>query len=111
MSQIQKPDWMISDDEKGEDDCEASANIKTKPLEIHVKVDAIKLENLLKRRKVYGDITQNATESQLQRLMVRIVTIEFKLSKLSFNYSTVNGFCFHKRLRNIFRYNTITMFH
>ena len=33
--------------------------------------DPIKLGNLLKRRKVYGDIVQNATKGQLERLLVR----------------------------------------
>ena len=34
--------------------------------------DGVKLGNLLKRHRVYGDITQNATESQLERLLVSI---------------------------------------
>ena len=33
-------------------------------------VDSIKLNNLLTRRKVYGDITQNVSERQIKRLLV-----------------------------------------
>ncbi len=44
--------------------------------------DPIKLGNLLTRRKVYGDITQNATEKQIELLLVRMhaqnITIVFK---------------------------------
>ena len=44
--------------------------------------DPIKLCNLLNRRKVYGDITQNATEKQIEHLLVRMhtqyITIVFK---------------------------------
>ena len=31
--------------------------------------DELKLENLVKRRKIYGDITQNATELELSKLL------------------------------------------
>ena len=34
-------------------------------------VDSNKLQNLLTRRKVYGDITQNVSERQIKRLLVR----------------------------------------
>ena len=33
-------------------------------------VDSNKLNNLLTRRKVYGDITQNVSERQIKRLLV-----------------------------------------
>ena len=61
-----KPDWM-SDDEKDErnkvekDDQECEQNLI---------VDSNKLQNLLKRRNVYGDIIQNVSESQIKRLLV-----------------------------------------
>ena len=62
-----KPEWMISDDEDTMDD-------KKNPKETTSKIsaDGVKLGNLLKRHRVYGDITQNATESQLERLLVNI---------------------------------------
>ena len=40
-------------------------DLSDKPLE----ADAMKLENLVKRRKIYGDITQNASESDLSKLL------------------------------------------
>ena len=61
-----KPDWM-SDDEKDErnkvenDDQECEQNLI---------VDSNKLQNLLKRRNVYGDIIQNVSERQIKRLLV-----------------------------------------
>ena len=61
-----KPDW-ISDDEKEErnkvenDDQECEQNLI---------VDSNKLQNLLKRRNVYGDIIQNVSERQIKRLLV-----------------------------------------
>ena len=61
-----KPDWM-SDDEKDErnkvenDDQECEKNLI---------VDSNKLQNLLKRRNVYGDIIQNVSERQIKRLLV-----------------------------------------
>ena len=73
MPQVEIPDWMISDDEGGEDEMdgnEANGIVTLKTLKEEVEVDVTKLENLLKRRKVYGDITQNATESQIKRLLV-----------------------------------------
>ena len=33
-------------------------------------VDSNKLQNLLSRRNVYGDITQNVSERQIKRLLV-----------------------------------------
>ena len=33
------------------------------------KVDQMKLGNLVARRKIYGDITQNVTESDLEKLL------------------------------------------
>ena len=33
------------------------------------KADEKKLANLIKRRKIYGDITQNATEEELESLL------------------------------------------
>ena len=32
-------------------------------------MDPIKLENLIKRRKIYGDITQNVSEDELAKLL------------------------------------------
>ena len=37
--------------------------------EVEVAVDEKKLANLIERRKVYGDITQNATEQELKDLL------------------------------------------
>ena len=57
----------MSDDEKDErnkvenDDQECEKNLI---------VDSNKLQNLLKRRNVYGDIIQNVSESQIKRLLV-----------------------------------------
>ena len=69
--QIQIPDWMISDDE--EDEAQPYGinwEDNSKHPKNHVEADMVKLGNLIKRRKVYGDITQNATESQITRLLV-----------------------------------------
>ena len=64
-----KPEWMISDDEDSD-----TMDDKKNPKETTSKIsaDSVKLGNLLKRHRVYGDITQNATESQLERLLVNI---------------------------------------
>ena len=64
-----KPEWMISDDEDSD-----TMDDKKNPKETTSKIsaDGVKLGNLLKRHRVYGDITQNATESQLERLLVNI---------------------------------------
>ena len=70
---IVKPSWM-SDDEEHENDV---INERT---EVHqedgrnemVHPDPIKLSNLLSRRKTYGDITQNASERQIKRLLVSL---------------------------------------
>ena len=57
----------MSDDEKDErnkvenDDQECEKNLI---------VDSNKLQNLLKRRNVYGDIIQNVSERQIKRLLV-----------------------------------------
>ena len=62
---------MISDDE--EDEIQTDGTNRegdSKVPKDHVEVDMVKLGNLIKRRKVYGDITQNATESQIKRLLV-----------------------------------------
>ncbi|XP_075250882.1 uncharacterized protein LOC142343080 [Convolutriloba macropyga] len=56
--EIKKPEWLIADDE-------ATDEADSQDL-----VDHIKLRNLLKRRKTYGDITQNATAMQIERLLV-----------------------------------------
>ena len=54
----------MSDDEDNKDDTDThSENSQPEP-------DAKKLENLIKRQKCYGDITQNASEAQLERLLV-----------------------------------------
>ena len=63
---------MISDDEEDEIQTDGTNwEGNSKDPKYHVEVDMAKLENLIKRRKVYGDITQNATESQIKRLLVR----------------------------------------
>ena len=49
---------MLGEDKKEDQDQTAPA------------IDAVKLQNLLKRRSVYGNITQNATEEQIKRLLV-----------------------------------------
>ena len=60
---------MISDDE----DCDTMDDTKNDKETISkTSADGVKLGNLLKRHRVYGDITQNATESQLERLLVSI---------------------------------------
>ena len=60
---------MISDDEESDtmDDTKNDKETISK-----TSADGVKLGNLLKRHRVYGDITQNATESQLERLLVSI---------------------------------------
>ena len=60
---------MISDDEDSDtmDDTKNDKETSSK-----ISADGVKLGNLLKRHRVYGDITQNATESQLERLLVNI---------------------------------------
>ena len=64
MLPIQKPDWILEDDnENTGNNSETNSNNETHP-------DPVKLANLLQRHKVYGDITQNATESQIKRLLV-----------------------------------------
>ena len=60
---------MISDDE----DSDTMDDTKNDKETISTtSADGVKLGNLLKRHRVYGDITQNATESQLERLLVSI---------------------------------------
>ena len=59
---IEEPKWKIADDEIQQ---KYGKTAKT-------PADPIKLGNLLKRRKVYGDIAQNASEKQLEHLLVRI---------------------------------------
>ena len=60
---------MISDDE----DCDTMDDTKNDKETISkTSADGVKLGNLLKRHRVYGDITQNASESQLERLLVSI---------------------------------------
>ena len=56
QGQAKPPSWITAADDDDED-------------EGTVVVDEIKLANLIKRRKTYCDITQNATESQLRRLL------------------------------------------
>ena len=72
---------MISDDEEDETQLDGiNWGADSKAPKDHVEVDMAKLENLIKRRKVYGDITQNATESQIKRLMVRKIYFSNSLS-------------------------------
>ena len=63
MSTIQKPDWILEDDKENTGNSDRDSSSETQP-------DPEKLQNLLDRHKVYGDITQNATESQIKRLLV-----------------------------------------
>ena len=60
---------MISDDEDSDTMADSKNDKKTIS---KTSADGVKLGNLLKRHRVYGDITQNATESQLERLLVNI---------------------------------------
>ena len=62
-----KPDW-ISDDEEEERD---KVENEVQEDEQNWIIDSNKLQNLLTRRKVYGDITQNVSERQIKRLLVR----------------------------------------
>ena len=39
------------------------------PTESVPEADKTKLENLIRRRRVYGDITQNVTEEELEQLL------------------------------------------
>ena len=73
---------MISDDE----DSDTMDDTKNDKETIsNTSADGVKLGNLLKRHRVYGDITQNATESQLERLLVSISeNIIAKLGRTSF---------------------------
>ena len=59
---IVKPAWMSDDDEESEYDEENEDE--------NASINSVKLQNLLTRRKVYGDITQNVSERQIKRLLV-----------------------------------------
>ena len=61
-----KPDWMSDDEEEGRNNVESEEQED----ERNWNVDSNKLHNLLTRRKVYGDITQNVSEMQIKRLLV-----------------------------------------
>ena len=62
-----------------------------------ITADSEKLANLLKRQKTYGDITQNATASQIERLLVNIQIYHTQITK---DYK-----CFpFIRFRNAFQY-------
>ena len=61
-----KPDWMSDDEEEGRNKVESEEQKD----ERNWNVDSNKLHNLLTRRKVYGDITQNVSERQIKRLLV-----------------------------------------
>ena len=61
-----KPDWMSDDEEEGRNNVESEEQED----ERNWNVDSNKLHNLLTRRKVYGDITQNVSERQIKRLLV-----------------------------------------
>ena len=47
-----------------------------------ITADSEKLANLLKRQKTYGDITQNATASQIERLLVNILIYPTQIAKI-----------------------------
>ena len=57
---------MSDDDEEGRNNVENEVEED----EENWIVDSNKLNNLLTRRKVYGDITQNVSERQIKRLLV-----------------------------------------
>ena len=59
---IVKPAWMSDDEEESEYEDENEDE--------NASINSIKLQNLLTRRKVYGDITQNVSERQIKRLLV-----------------------------------------
>ena len=61
-----KPDWISDEEEEGRDNVENEAQED----ERNWIVDSNKLQNLLTRRNVYGDITQNVSERQIKRLLV-----------------------------------------
>ena len=63
-------------------------------------VDTLKLQNLLTRRKVYGDITQNVSERQIKRLLV-------SLTNLNENFLFVKLYSFQVRLHLIFHHNLV----
>ena len=62
---------MIPDDEDGD-----------KVPAYKITADSEKLANLLKRQKTYGDITQNATASQIERLLVNILLYLTQIAKI-----------------------------
>ena len=70
--EIKQPDWMFSTDDE-EDGDENDSGEKKALKSPKPKPDPKKLANLIQRRKVYGDITQNATEKQIERLLVSIM--------------------------------------
>ena len=61
-----KPDWISDDEEGGTNKVENEVQED----ERNWIVDSNKLQNLLTRRNVYGDITQNVSERQIKRLLV-----------------------------------------
>ena len=61
-----KPDWISDDEEEGTNKVENEVQED----ERNWIVDSNKLQNLLTRRNVYGDITQNVSERQIKRLLV-----------------------------------------
>lgn len=66
ISQMHKPDWWFTDNESEEDETDRGDKDST------TVADSTKLQNLIKRRNKYGDIVQNVTENQLERLLVSI---------------------------------------
>ena len=63
-------------------------------------VDTLKLQNLLTRRKVYGDITQNVSERQIKRLLV-------SLTNLDENFLFIKLYSLQVRLHLIFHHNLV----
>ena len=61
-------------------------------------VDTLKLQNLLTRRKVYGDITQNVSERQIKRLLVSLTNHNENFLFVKF---------FQVRLHLIFHHNLV----
>ena len=75
---------MVSDD----DDEEGMVTNQNQDMKSSKELaNPIKLENLLKRRTVYGDITQNASETQLNRLLVSLIKFLMQATFNKHNFS------------------------
>ena len=72
---VQMPAWMVSPSKNDKQQQDDKKKQEPNPEEGGVTVDELKFKNLLNRREVYGDITQNATENELKRLLVCIFIV------------------------------------